>query len=419
MKVLLAAAFLLLLIIVLMVYQIIPQTIALFLLFITILGSLIYHDRKNVKLEGVVLIRRTKKGRDTINAMTQAHRRFWNALYVLGVIVAVPMLFTSAGFLINQGLGILSGSHEGGVKLLLPGPVANPVNAPGVFILPWWIWVIGIAAVIVPHELSHGIACRLDKIRIKSVGWILFLIIPGAFVEPDEAQLQKAKRSTKMKVYAAGAFANILMAVLISLILALLFPTFFAPTGLAFQSLPGTPANQTGLHGVITEINGMHIYTSDDLARSLALLQPGDTVNVTTTNASIVVPAFWSLGPDLIFPKSVAIENGTEHTTSVVLAQHPERAGAYLGVVPLMLAVRPLVDLQLYESIVLIFIWIAIFSLGIGLVNLLPIKPLDGGLLFEEVVSHFTSHHKLIVQVVSAFMILVLLFNLVGPLVLQ
>jgi membrane-associated protease RseP (regulator of RpoE activity) len=63
----------------------------------------------------------------------------------------------------------------------------------------------------------------------------------------------------------------------------------------------------------------------------------------------------------------------------------------------------------------MLMLWIFVFSLGVGIVNILPIKPLDGGLLFEEIVRRFTPRTKFIVRTVSGVMLLVLLFNLIGP----
>jgi membrane-associated protease RseP (regulator of RpoE activity) len=65
----------------------------------------------------------------------------------------------------------------------------------------------------------------------------------------------------------------------------------------------------------------------------------------------------------------------------------------------------------------MLMLWIFVFSLGVGIVNILPIKPLDGGLLFEEIVGHFTNRTKYLVRAVSGGMLLVLLFNLIGPVI--
>jgi len=64
--------------------------------------------------------------------------------------------------------------------------------------------------------------------------------------------------------------------------------------------------------------------------------------------------------------------------------------------------------------IIIVFIWIYIFNLGIGLINLLPIKPLDGGLVFEELLSR-NKKSQVIVRIVSSTMLFLLLFNIFGP----
>ena len=178
-----------------------------FLAFVSVLAALILKDKHKVKREGIILIRRTLRGREFIDRIQKKHTMTWSAVAKIGVVVGILFMIIGAAFLASQTMKILDGSKEGGVRLILPGPVSQPnADVPGVFLFPWWIWVIGIAAVIIPHEFMHGIMCRLEGIRIKSVGWILLFVIPGAFVEPDEKQLQKAKRSTKLKVYAAGSF---------------------------------------------------------------------------------------------------------------------------------------------------------------------------------------------------------------------
>ncbi|MEK6887502.1 MAG: hypothetical protein AABX14_01000, partial [Candidatus Aenigmatarchaeota archaeon] len=156
--------------------------IALFAGFIVVIALLIYSDRKKVKREGIVIIRRTQKGRNFINNVAKSHVRFWRILSVIGIVVAIILMVVGSLVLITQAIAVIEGAKGGGVKLLLPGPVSAPVNAPGVFVVPWWIWVIGIAVVIIPHEFMHGIMCRIDGVKIKSVGWLLLIIIPGAFV---------------------------------------------------------------------------------------------------------------------------------------------------------------------------------------------------------------------------------------------
>ena len=62
-----------------------------------------------------------------------------------------------------------------------------------------------------------------------------------------------------------------------------------------------------------------------------------------------------------------------------------------------------------------LFFWIFVLNLGIGVVNILPIKPLDGGLFFEEIVGKFFKNPAPIVKGVSILVVALLVFNLLGP----
>ncbi|KHO48212.1 MAG: peptidase m50 [archaeon GW2011_AR5] len=386
----------------------ISADMALFAGFILAVALLIYSDRKNVKLEGIIFIRRTTKGRNFIDRVAARHNKFWRKLSYVGIALAVILMILGSVLLITQAYAVLSGA-EGGVKLLLPGPVSDPVNAPGVFVVPWWIWVIGIAVVIIPHEFMHGIMCRIDKVRIKSVGWLLLIVIPGAFVEPDEKQLARMSKKTKLRVYAAGSFANMIVALIVVLVA---FAAVFAmsassvtvPGGVAFASMEGGSAYNASLNGSIVAINDVQVRKHSDLVGALSAFSPGDTISVTTTE-TMVVSGF--------FPQGVIADRSNTVTKSVVLGENEGRA--FMGISTLGEAVEIRGNIQAYAILSVLLFWIFIFSFGIGLVNLLPIKPLDGGLMLEELVSG-SKYKKSIVRVVSVGMLLVLLFNIIGPL---
>ncbi len=385
----------------------------LFVLFILVLGVLIYSDRKHVKLQGIILIRRTSKGRSTIDRIANRHKRFWNVLSFAGIVVAIPAMLIISVFLLNSSyLLITKQSDEGAARFLLPAPVEQPVAIPGMLLIPWWIWVIAIPFVIIPHELFHGIMCRLEKIRVKSVGWILLLFIPGAFVEPDEPQLKKAKHSTKLKVYAAGSFANILTGLAFILVLVLL-SGLFVPVGSSFLLVKDGPAHKANLTGSIMEIDGKRILSEDDLQSALQGKNPGDIVEVKTALNKDAAPVFFARGLETFVPVfGLVVDENQASTHRIELGSRSDGEGAFLGVdtSSFVQAFAFPIPMFLYQ---LIF-WIYVFSVGIGLVNLLPIKPLDGGLFFEELIGK-TKMNQAIVKAVSSVMILLLVFNLVGP----
>jgi len=380
--------------------SIIGFDLAAFLAFIAVLGILIFYDRKKVKLDGIIIIRRTKRGKKFLDNVAKNRPVFWSRMAKIGIVVGVLGLIIGTAFLSFQAFDIAAGGKEGGVKLLLPGPVSEPVNAPGVLLMPWWIWVIGIAAVIIPHEGFHGIMCRLEKIRISSVGWLLFFIIPGAFVEPDEKQLQKSKRITKLKVYAAGSFANILVALIVILILAASFMFMFSNNGVYIED--------RGM--VVFDIDGTPINNRDDFINVLSTYEINDTIPATIGTRGYLIPKFNLIG-NLLIPEPVVTSDPSKAIlNNMTLSREPDS-------IPTLQVVSGMPDAALppIREFSLILLWIYIFSLGVGIVNLLPIKPLDGGLIFEEITSKFTKRAKKITKIVSIIVLLILIFNLIGP----
>src|SRR3989338_3722030 len=168
-----------------------------FIAFIAVVAILIYLDKKKIKREGVMIIRRTQKGKSFIDRTAKKYPRFWNAFFSVGVIISIPIMIILVVMLFGSAVDILKGSTQVGAGIVLPGPTSTPVVLPGLFIIPWWIWIICIVLLIISHEISFGISCRLHNVRIKSVGWILLRFIPGAFVEQDDKQIKKKSLDRK------------------------------------------------------------------------------------------------------------------------------------------------------------------------------------------------------------------------------
>ena len=114
--------------------------------------------------------------------------------------------------------------------------------------VPLGYGLISLATVLIVHEFSHGILSRVEKINIKSVGLLLFTILPGAFVEPDEEELVKSSRLSQLRVYAAGSMANIALAIVALLIFSAVgtygIPNTFDENGIEIDRVVSdSPAN--------------------------------------------------------------------------------------------------------------------------------------------------------------------------------
>ncbi|MBI4895670.1 MAG: site-2 protease family protein [Candidatus Aenigmarchaeota archaeon] len=372
----------------------IDHSIIAFIIFVLAVGLFMYRDRKNVKREGIVFMRRTEKGKKSIDNSVKKHPTFWRIMGITGLVIAIPAMIFISYFVVSNGITVLSGVKTETVKIVLPWTEQG--SQPGVFFVPWYFWIIGIAAIIIPHELFHGFMCRLHKIKIKSLGWFLLIVLPGAFVEPDKKSLDNANLKAKLKVAAAGSFANIITAVIaLAISFALIF-TLFAPVGISVGVIANNtyPAYNANMSGYITDINNMQIRSTNDLVVAMDAVKPGDDVKIITNKGNYVIKT---------------IEN-------------PDKPGkAFIGIVPRAPVNQPKEanTAPVVNFFSDLFMWIFILSLGIGLFNLLPIKPLDGGMMFEETLkSKIPKYSKHITIAVSLILVAFIIISLVGPLLL-
>ena len=279
------------------------------------------------------------------------------------------------------------------VSIVIPG-----VEVPGSSIyIPLGYGLLALATVLVVHEFSHGIQAVGEKISIKSIGLLLFAILPGAFVEPDEDELKNAPKISRLRVYAAGSIANISLA-LIAILLVSLFsaaiPTYFAEDGIAINRIVSdSPSDGILKEGMILEaIDGHEITNSTDYSEVVSSYHPGDNVTVQTNDGSYTLTL--SKNPN----------NESRGFFGIQASKHFELINDSLGPVPWIL-------FELVE----LFQWVFMLNLGIGLFNLLPIKPLDGGHMLEILLTYKMSEStaKPIVNAISGVMGIIIVFSII------
>ncbi len=175
----------------------------------------IFLDRKKVleryglsRIWAIGLMWRTEKGKGAIEKLSSP-KRFWNiaantglALFYTGMVLMFLMLLASAYFSVTSNLARPVGADE---IFVLPG--INPY-------IPLVFGLLGLIVAVVAHELSHGIMARAMDFSVKSLGLIFILIPIGAFMEPDEKEVENGPRPARMRMFAAGPLMNFFLAFL-------------------------------------------------------------------------------------------------------------------------------------------------------------------------------------------------------------
>ena len=356
--------------------------------------SAVFHDRlekHGFEINFPVIMWKTQRLRGLISRISNFSPTFWRWYMNVGIVVA----FGAMAFITWTLVSSLPSVFEApAVSIVIPG-----VEMPGSSIyIPFFYGIIALATVLIVHEFSHGIQSVGEKILIKSIGLLLFAIIPGAFVEPDEDELKEAKRSSRLRVYAAGSIANITLAIIALLLVSLISSgilAFFAEDGIAIDRIVSdSPSDGVLKEGMVLEaIDNHQITNSSTYLEVVSHYSPGDNVSVKTDQGSYT----------LTLDKNP--NNDSRGFFGIQANKHFKLINNSLGPIPWIL-------FELLE----LFQWVAMLNLGIGLFNLLPLKPLDGGYMLEILLSYKLSEniYKPIVNALSVVMAMIIIFSIVA-----
>jgi len=373
-----------------------------------------------------------------------AFLRLYGTLGVLMVVI-VSVLMTFMLFFAVQNIVV----HRPG--LTMANDPKNVLAIPGVndFIpFTFAVW-FGLIITMIVHEFGHAILCRVEGIRVKTMG-VLFAVIPiGAFVEPDETDQEKSKGLAKMRMFGAGITNNILLGVLcfvaIILLLGLVVPL---NTPLVHGVYVDSPAHVAGIppNSVIREVNGVSVATRDDVTSILNTTKPGDTVTLVIDNKGKAESHTLTLTswPKDLSPRASGFMGVTYYDAPAVKEQfshfYDPIGIIILLAVPLYTIMDPsawgqfsiltidTVDAMMWQVpfpyfwfVIQILFWCGWFNFVVGTFNALPLLPLDGGLILKEGVERilerrgWSNYSGYVVSAISYGMLAVLLAVVILP----
>ena len=356
--------------------------------------SFLFHDKLSnhgFEIEFPMIMWKTQRLRGLISRISNISPRFWRWYMNVGIIVAFGAMIFITWTIIST---LPSVFETPSVSIVIPG-----VEMPGSSIyVPFLYGLIALATVLIVHEFSHGVQAIGEKIPIKSIGLLLFAVIPGAFVEPDEDELKKAKKISRLRVYAAGSIANISLALIAILLVTLLsagIQHYFAEDGIEIDRIVGdSPSEGILKEGMVLQsIDNHQINNSQNYIDVVSSYHPGDNVSVKTDQGTYSITL--SKNPS----------NESRGFFGIQANKHFKLIDDSLGPIPWVL-------FELVE----LFQWIFMLNLGIGLFNLLPIKPLDGGYMLEILLSYKMSekYYKPIITSLSVVLALIIVFSIVA-----
>ncbi|MCK4521879.1 MAG: site-2 protease family protein [Nanoarchaeota archaeon] len=380
------------------------------IIFLAFLSFIIILKRKKIQIQKVlfpfiyVLLIRTKLGIKQMSWFAEKFKRPLKYIGYFSIFIGFLGMALMAFLLVQNMIRMfITPSAVSGVALVLP------VKAKGIFYVPFLYWIISIFILAVIHEFSHGVFAKAAKLKIKSSGFavlaLLVPILPAAFVEPDEKKIVKKSRQQQLAIYSAGPFANIVFALLIAVLMT------FAVMPLASGMIEGDgilissfikedkiyPAEQAGITegDIIKGIDNMETPHLIDFKDILNNKKPGDIVLVKTNkdvyNITLAADPVNSSKPYL----GVFISQKTKISESFRQKYGEKTALAFIWAIGLLS-------------------WLYLLNLGIGLFNLLPLGPLDGGRMLLVSLEKFYKKEiaKKIWNAVSLFFLILIIANI-------
>jgi len=280
---------------------------------------------------------------------------------------------TTLGLVANAGAIIWSIARSlfGEAGALAKASPGASFIIPGIN-LPLIEGLLALAILLVVHEMAHGILARVARIRLDSAGLVFFGILPiGAFIDPDEKQLQREKPHKQSRVLVAGSAANFLA----SLLSFILLIGFLLASESAYEDnkviIARVYAKGTNLtEGMwIKSINGTPVLGLEGYAEIRKGLGPNQSIVVETDNGTFV-----------------------EHTNEqgsigVLLSRAVRRGWEWVGFT--------------YNLLALAFV----LNFLIGSVNLIPVPMFDGYRLAELILQSKERAKILGAVVVLAFLL--------------
>ena len=283
------------------------------------------------------------------------------------------------------------------LTVLIPGVTLTSVSAILYFLL-------SIPIVLIMHEGAHGIVATLEKIKIKTGGFAVFIALFAGFVEPDEKEFDSAKKISKLRVIGAGATSNVIFAfalgalLLTNPIFALVLPEPFlgwfyeAPDGVLIISImEDSGAEKAGLQAndLIMGVNGVVIVSPFDFQK--VDLKPGDTATITVQRdgQQIQLPVEIMPSPD-----------------------DPERG--LIGIIrDNAMSYKPVLNfIEWNPQVSMFLLWLWMISFFIGIINMLPLPILDGGKFIYTIIEKHASEKKINAIMWSVYAFTFVLFAL-------
>jgi membrane-associated protease RseP (regulator of RpoE activity) len=243
-------------------------------------------EKKGFSLAGPFILWKTIKGRRFIERIAK-RKRLMTFYGKVSVWVTGVAMFTMTFFLFWAAILAVERMKYLDLEphMLLGLPGLNPL-------IPLWYGIFALAVAMIVHEFSHGIMSVLAKVKIKSLGLLFFIFPMGAFVEPDEDELKEVEKKKRVRMFASGPAANIMVAAICSVIFSVVLLGSVQPItdGAGITTVgDGSAADIAGLEEgmVMVSFDAVEVNSYADFSYAVRQTEANQTVTIGVYDADL------------------------------------------------------------------------------------------------------------------------------------
>lgn len=308
-------------------------------------------------------------------------KAFWKIFSYISVILGFSFMVFALAFLAGNLVNLFLSREEG-----IPVSIVVPGLTLSLYWLPYFL--ISVVLVVFIHEAAHGIISLEEGVGIKSAGILFLAVFLGGFVEVEEEKMDALKTESKLKIFSAGASANVLSALIIFLTIFTIF--IQAPSGIVvMEVVEGGPLDLAGVRrwDVIYALNGTPVHEYQDLADFMSRVKPGGKLIVATSRGNFTIST---------------IPSPEDKDKAIIGIMLPS-----LLYYPSRLNLGFFWDVQTY----LLLNWLFIISINVAIFNMLPIPALDGDKFLQCLLQGFSEKSALIKKFFNIFSLFLIAIN--------